>query len=364
MLSESDRLGGAEIMAVKLAERLLARGHDVVYAGRDAGSDWAADQFRALGIPVEPLTFRSAIDFRELEVLCDLVRRNRIDVIHSHLFTMAVYGTAVSLLEKLPHIITMHGTQRNTTAIRRRVALRWAFKHSHAVAAVSKHTRNHLVDSLGRDFENLKVIPNGVEDLPGDPEPVRAELGLDPQELLIVAVGNMWHRKGHIRMLKALAHVGETVPRWRVAIAGRPEDAAPAIRQFISERGWERKVHLLGARGDIPNLLAAANIFVMPSDWEGLPLAILEAMFARCAILATRAGGIAEAIDDEQTGLLADPSDGPMMAQALQRLMTDEALRNRLSSAARACAVERFGLSTMCDSYERLFQTAISQTTK
>ena len=348
---------------MKLGARLLARGHGVVYAGRDAGSDWAANQFEILGIPVVPLTFRGAIDFRGLEALCDLVRRHRIDVIHSHLFTMAVYGTAVGLLEKVPHIITMHGTHRNTTALRRRVALRWAFKHSHTVAAVSKHTRNHLTSSLGRDFDNLKVIPNGVEDRPGDPEPVRAELGLDPKEIVIVAVGNLWHRKGHLRVLEALARLGETVPRWRVVVAGRPEDAAPGLRQFISEHGWDQRVHLLGAREDVPNLLAAADIFAMPSDWEGLPLALLEAMFARCAILATRAGGIAEAIDHEQTGLLVDPTDSPMMAAALQRLMIDRSLRDRLRSAARARAVGRFSLSVMCDSYEHLFQAATAQTT-
>lgn len=350
-------------MAVKLSDRLLARRHEVVYAGRDAGSDWAADQFRALGITVEPLTFRSAIDFRELERLCELVRRHRIDVIHSHLFTMAVYGTAVGLLEGVPHIITMHGTQRNTTALRRRIALRWAFRHSHTVVAVSEHTRDHLVQALGQNFDNLQVIPNGVEDIKGDPTLVRVELGIDPDELLIVLVGNMWHRKGHIRVLRALARLGDVVPAWRIAIAGRREDAAPEIERFIAEHGWHKKVHLLGTRSDIPDLLAAANIFAMPSDWEGLPLALLEAMFAQCAIVATRAGGIAEAIQDGNNGLLVDPTDDEKMAAALQRLMTDEPLRERLSSSARAVAVERFALGVMCDSYERLFHDAVSLST-
>jgi glycosyltransferase involved in cell wall biosynthesis len=127
------------------------------------------------------------------------------------------------------------------------------------------------------------------------------------------------------------------------------------LRAFAAEAGIADRAHILGHRGDIPDLLAAADVYAMPSLWEGLPMALLEAMFAGKAIVASRASGIPEAIDEGKDGLLADPGDEVQLATALGRLITDANLRNRLGTAARARAEKEFSAAVMTEAYERAY---------
>jgi glycosyltransferase involved in cell wall biosynthesis len=119
------------------------------------------------------------------------------------------------------------------------------------------------------------------------------------------------------------------------------------------------RVHLAGQRQDVPDLLAAADVFVMPSLWEGLPLAILEAMLAQKAIVASVTSGIPEAINDGQEGLLVPPGDEAALAEALGRVLSDAALRSRLAAQARARALREFTVECMTDQYERLYASGL-----
>jgi glycosyltransferase involved in cell wall biosynthesis len=154
-------------------------------------------------------------------------------------------------------------------------------------------------------------------------------------------------------LLQALALLeddGLDVP-WRVVVAGAKRDATADIEALVAERGWGERVHLLGARDDVPDLLAAADVFSMPSLWEGLPLAVLEAMFAGLPIVASRTSGIPEAIDSDRVGLLATPGDVPELAEHLGAVLRDPELRDRLGSAARERAHQEFTVSVMADRY-------------
>src|SRR5450759_1494058 len=129
MMLESDGPGGAEMMVFRLSEELRRRGHTVVPVGPAHGVGWLGDLFRRGGFSPEVFRLRRPVDPGCVHGLVQLFKEHRIDAVHSHEFTMAVYGTAAARLLGLPHVITMHGGFKACTALRRRIALRWAIRN-------------------------------------------------------------------------------------------------------------------------------------------------------------------------------------------------------------------------------------------
>ena len=352
LMLESDGPGGAETMLMQLAEELRRRGHHVVCVGPDHGCGWLGGELRRRGFTTDVFKLRQPIDRDCLRGMVEMLRRHQVEIVHSHEFTMAIYGAAAARRLGITHVITMHGSEKVMARWQRRLALRLAFAASRAVVAVSRATHAHMAKVMRMAPESILTIPNGIAFTPGFRPGVRAELGLTDSSVLVLAVGNLVPRKGHIFLLRALASLG--TPDWHVAIAGRG-DEEQRLLAFAAEAGIADRVHLLGHRGDIPDLLAAADIYAMPSLWEGLPMALLEAMFAEKAIVASRASGIPEAIDEGKEGLLADPGDESQLSEALSKLITDPAVRARLGANAKARAGRDFSSAVMTDAYERAF---------
>lgn len=356
---ESDGPGGAERVLLSLAEELRRREHRVCPVGPAAGCGWLGERFRERGFEPEVFRLRRAVDWACVRGLLEVMRRRRVDVLHCHEFTMAVYGAAAGALLRRPVVITMHGGRGYEGRRRRRLALRWAVRRSAFTTAVSPPTREALEKSLRLAPGSVRVIPNGVRPERGEREPVRRELGLGEDELLVVAVGNLYRVKGHDVLLRALGWIAtehRTVP-WRLAIAGRGSEEEE-LRSLSAELGIDDRVHLLGFRSDVPDLLAAADVFAMSSRSEGLPMALLEAMFAARPIVASAVGGIPEAVEDDRTGLLVPPDAPPELGRALVALMRDRSLAARLGRAARREASRRYGVEAMVDEYERLYRAA------
>jgi glycosyltransferase involved in cell wall biosynthesis len=326
-----------------------------VAVGPANGCGWLGERLRGRGFTTDVFQpLRRTLDPSCLSAMMEMLRRHRIEVVHSHEFTMAVYGAAAARLLGLPHVITMHGSQSVFTERRRRVALRVAFALSRATVAVSRATHAYMARVMNMAPGRILTIPNGVHFVPGIRASVRQALGLVADDVLVLAVGNLSKRKGHIHLLRALAGLEAAGSSWHVAIAGRGEEEA-ALKVFADQAGVGGRVHLLGHRGDVPDLRAAADIYAMPSLWEGLPMALLEAMFARKAIVASRTEGIPEAIDDGVHGLLTAPGEETPLREALRKLLTDAALRDRLATAAQARAEREFSAVVMTDAYERAY---------
>ncbi|MGH7632266.1 MAG: glycosyltransferase, partial [Gemmatimonadaceae bacterium] len=236
-------------------------------------------------------------------------------------------------------------------------ALRWAARRSNALVAVSRATGADLSRTLGLDANAVTVVPNGIPFRSGNRALLRRELGVGDDELLIVAIGNLYPVKGHSVLLRALAELprGASAESWHLAIAGRGGEES-ALRALARESGLEQQVHLLGFRSDVPDILAAADVFVMPSLSEGLPLALVEAMAASLPVIASDVGGIPEVAVRDAEALFVAPGDARALAAALARLLRDSALRASLGAAAHGRAVRDFGLDRMGDAYEWLYR--------
>ncbi len=356
LLLESDGPGGAEYMLLHLAEALRRRGHRVVAVGPEDGSGWLGERFRSRGFEVATFLLRRPLDWRCLRGLVELVRDRELDVVHSHEFSLAVYGSAAAAITGRPHITTMHGGRYYARRFRRRLALRCAFEASEEVVAVSRSTRADLVRTLGVDPESVRVVPNGIPPRGGSGEGVRRELDLHPEEPLILSVGSLYPVKGHDVLIEAVAHLDRHDPDlpWRLAIAGTGEEEG-GLRERIGSHGIHDRVHLLGFRDDVGDLLDAAQVFALPSRSEGLPLALLEAMHAEKAIVATRVGGIPEAVTAGREGLLVPPDDAGSLASGLGAVLRDPSLRRRLGQDAGLRARKEFSVRAMADAYERAY---------
>jgi glycosyltransferase involved in cell wall biosynthesis len=354
---ESDGPGGAENMLLQLAEELHRRGYEICPVLPAKGLGWLAKECRKRGFEPETFTLTRPLDWRCLRGVIEVLRRRRVDLVHSHEFTMAFYGAAAARWLRKPHVITMHGGQRVLSHWRRRLAFRWSVRQSRSVATVSGATRQLFLDALHLPPGAITVVHNGIVAPPaGDPGALRRELGLAGGEVLIVSVGNLYPVKGHIVLLQALAELAARtdLPPWRMALAGRGRETE-RLKQFAAEHGLGNRVHFLGHRSDVPDILAGADVWVMPSLSEGLPLALLEAMFAGKAIVASAVGGIPEVITTERDGLLVPASDPPALAAALARLLTNPDLRATLGQAAKRRAATDFSIAHMTDDYERLY---------
>ena len=345
---------------LQLAEELRRRGHDAVPVLPARRSPWLRTQFAERGFEPRTFTLRAGVDPICLVQLTRLLSAIEADVVHAHEFVTAVYGGAAAALLRRPHVITMHGGRYYAERPIRRAAMRWSARRSRALVGVSAATASDLVAALDLPADTVRVIHNGIRYAVGERSRVRRELGVGDRELLIVAIGNLYPVKGHAVLLEALAHIeeeGSPSPVWRLAIAGRGGEEA-RLREAVRRRGWSDRVHLLGFRDDVADVLAAADVFALPSLSEGLPLALAEAMFAGKAIVASRVGGIPEIVTDGQEALLAAPGDTADLARRLASLLGDPSLRRRLGEAARRRAADRLSVERMTDEYERLYRNA------
>jgi glycosyltransferase involved in cell wall biosynthesis len=357
-LIESDGPGGAERVVVHIATALQAAGaHNVVFLPAH-GEGWLARQLEGSGVAVEHFHIDRPLSPPCARALERAFRRHRIDVAHSHEFSMAVYGAWASWRGRVPHVITMHGSRYYAGRLQRRLAMRAAIAASRHTVAVS----DSLARAISRDLwvrrSHVSVMPNGVRYTAPERVTLRDELQLAPDARLLVAVGNLYPVKGHAHLIDAAARLVGRYPSLHVAIAGRG-DLAEALRSQARARGLDGRVHLLGLRDDISAILAAASVFVMPSLSEGLPLALLEAMWAGRPIVASEVGEVGIALNHGAAGELVEPGNPGALADALDRVLSNHEHAQRLAGQAARRARAEYDITRMVGRYVALYAQAI-----
>lgn len=353
-LIETDGPGGAERAVAHLATQLQASGHYNLVCLPARGEGWLARELAATDVAIEPIHLLGVPTRQSVRELLAALRRHRAHVAHSHEFTMAVFGAWAARRARIPHVITMHGSRYYAERWRRRFALRTGIALSKQVITVSRRLGDQLSRDLWMRRSHVATIPNGVPRvLPRFPT-LHHELQLASTDRLLLAVGNLYPVKGHLYLLEALALLIARHPSVHLAIAGRGA-LEPALRSRASELGIGHRVHLLGLRSDVPDLLGAADVYVQPSLSEGLPLSLLEAMFAGRAIVATAVGDVPDALAGGKAGLLVEPSNAAALAAAITCLLDDPSRARALGVRAARRAAAEYGVSQMVGRYTALY---------
>jgi glycosyltransferase involved in cell wall biosynthesis len=239
---------------------------------------------------------------------------------------------------------------------------------------VGRRLANRIIvvsDSLMRDFpagagsaHKFVVVPNGVDSgafAPGiDRFQARDELGINREWSVVGMAGSITERKGQLLLLQAAAKVVKVFPRVKFILIGRTNDAhdeeyAAKLRGYVDHMGLTENVQFMGWCSDMPQVLNALDLFVLPSSNEGLPRSILEAMATAVPVVATNVGGNAELVVTERTGLLVPPRDPNALAAAIEKLLRAPDAAREMGRAARLMVEQHFSLTAAALGVERVF---------
>ncbi|HEY3280069.1 MAG TPA: glycosyltransferase family 4 protein [Gemmatimonadales bacterium] len=358
-LIETNGPGGAERTVVHLACELQAAGcHNLVIVPA-GGEGWLPNQLAGTGVAVESFRLERPLSPAFARRLTSLLRHHRIALAHSHEFTMALYGAWAAWRAGVPLVTTMHGGRYYARHLRRRLALRAAFALTGRVVAVSNDLAAHLSRDLWIAASRITTVGNGARPAPAPVSHAREDLGLGPQDRLVVTVGNLYPVKGHRHAVEALALLQRPGQRVHLAIAGRG-DLAETLRAQAADLGVADRLHLLGLRGDIANVLAGADVFILPSLSEGLPVALLEAMFAGCAIVASDVGDVGTALEGGRAGILVPAGDAPALARAVGGLLDSPARAREFGVQARRRAMQEYDVTRMATRYAAIYRDLLA----
>ena len=357
-------VGGKERVILHLAHYIKKRGaKPIVVCLTDKGE--FGKRLEAQGVQVEAIRSSRRWDLAAVWRLAKLFRRFKPDLINVHDRSSLPYVfLANQMSAKCPIVFSCHGLlfqEKNRSRYLEQLAIR----NVRVVSAVSEQVASEY-SKLLRWNKKVEIIPNGVPPISRHPNLrsiLRAKMGLSEDVLVLLAVGNINPEKGYEDLLEAVSLVREEdiCQRFVVLVAGSKSNDTywQALCEHMKRLNLTDKVRFLGCRNDTEALYSAADIFILPSRKEGLPMVLLEAMSAGLPIIATDVGGVSEAIRDGESGLLIPPESPQVMAKAMIKLANDKSMRDSLSQAARARFEERYDISRMVNQYDRLFRDII-----
>jgi glycosyltransferase involved in cell wall biosynthesis len=353
-ISSASSFGGGERYVVDLTNALVARGHDVTVAVRP-GSPLP----RHLQLSPEKiltLALRNALDVQSARELEKFVRRKGIDVVHAHMardYSLASYAAQRNRQTKF--IVTRHVLFKLNRLHRHTLA------RAAGVIAVSEAVARELRESKVVSDKQIAVIHNGIDVerfkktcVGLDRELVLRSLQLPVDDRLVGSLGELRTLKRHDDFIRAAALVLKEFPQTQFVLAGVGE-VGEQLEKLVAELGLADRFHFLGWLDDADKLLCAMDVFVSASETESFGLAIVEAMAAGTAVVATATEGAKEVIHDQNTGLLVPIGDIDSIARSVVNLLSDPEKRERIATQSAQSAATRFSLKRMVDEIEKIY---------
>lgn len=312
----------------------------------------------AQGVEVDMIGGKRGMDFRFPGRLRESISHRGVDLVHAHLPTM---GIAARIFSQVPVVYTEHnviGSYRRSTRLLNRIT----YGRNSGIISVSQAVAD---STSGWQGPNPTVIPNGVSvSFPAEAVAgVRTELGIDDSVKLIVHVGNIRPGKGHEVLIDAVAKLSSERSDFVVASLGTEKHPGDLdrVQKRAAAAGLSDRLRFMGRRPDAIAFIGAADVFVNPSEVEGLPIAVLEAMALATPIVATAAGGVPTIVRDHDTGILVDPGDAGALADGLKRILDDVSLAASLGEAARTLVESEYGLESMVRATEDIYRRVLDE---
>ncbi len=350
-------VAGGQLVALLLARAARDAGHEVVFISPSAGA--FVERARGDGFSVHVVPLGGALDLGSLLRLRRAVRAARADLVHTHgHFSLNVLGRIAARLAGARVISHMHieNTFRAGRGRRLQIALdNLTARLCASIVAVSEATRRSLVRQ-GYPEGRVVTIRNGIELARAEP---RRPDDVPPDVPLVGEVARLCDVKGQRELIQALAQLDGV---WGLLV-GEDLEAGGAFRRSLEREADRLGIHdrlvFTGYRHDVPELIAALDVFALPSWIEGLPMTILEAMAQGTPVVATAVGGTPEVVSDGETGVLVPPRDAERLAQAIRGLLADRAAAQRLGAAGRRRVEEEFSVGSMAARVLTVYREAV-----
>ena len=351
-------LGGAETLLMRLCQHLPEYGVEPVVATM-RGRGRLRPAFEALGTTLIDLSVHGHAVPWAPYTLVRAIREYRIDIVHTHLVHAGIAGKIAAVITGRPVVTTRHYTSNAKHDT-------WLYRLEHyltrryaaRVVAVGEQVREHVVSRGLAEAERVVVHRNAV-DLAAFPE--RRPHAPD-REIVIGMIGRFHPVKAHEVFLEAMAHLRSRQPRASAVIVGSGQRRAE-LEALSQELGLDAVVRFRGpvSHEDIPALLAGFDLFVLSSDWEGLPMVLIEAAAAGLPIVATDVGGVGEVVHDGVTGYLVPPREPRKLADALARMIEEPDRRLEMGRRARARAESQFDIRRLAKQTADLYREVLER---
>lgn len=355
------RAGGAETHAISLIKGLAAKGHSIVFVTgkvdngcRPVLGDSVSAHFELSLQTINPLD--KFISYRRI---AQIAAEHQIDIIHAHHRNAGYFAELLCRRKHIPYVVTVHDPWHATP-----------FKKSHGkvfrrLIAVSDFLKQLLITRFNVPAERILTIHNGIDPLRFEgitrDEAVRfrSTFSLGADEIVLSQISRISKAKGQFDLLNALKLLPLDLP-YHCLIVGEGKERAQ-LEHLAESFGLSRKVTFCGYQSNIPVVLAATDVMLLPSHREGLPLSIVEAMLSHVPVIAASTAGVPEIITHGQNGLLFRAGDVPTLATLIGQMVRDTNLRQRLAHAGHCTAIERFLVGRMVDETEAYYQRIVEE---
>ena len=361
LLANHSNTGGITTYLMTLTRAFIARGHRVVLASSGGNMVPEIEKLGAIHVcfgfdlkcEVHPRVFFQS--FR----LADLIRDHKVDIIHAQTRVTQMSAALASRLSGIPYVSTCHGFFK--PHLGRRILPLWGQR----VIAVSAPVKEHLIRDFKLPVKAVALIANGIDLgsftplLPEARTTLRRQWGV-PDSPVVGIVARLSDVKGHQFLIEAMPRVLDVIPTAKCFIFGNgPLEAA--LKAMVKTRGLDAAVLFYPVVNRTAEVLPLLDVFVMPSLQEGLGLAVLEAAAMSIPAVASRVGGLIDAVQDKYTGLLVGPGDPAALAKAIIVLLSDKKRARSMGENARDFVVRNFSAETMAEATLSAYQSVISE---
>jgi L-malate glycosyltransferase len=352
-------LGGAETFICNAAPRLRKLGWDLRLITLSNGGI-LVDQLRAESVPVLELGFNKTNSIHILLHLLSLWRNEKPWILHTHLYHAGIIGR---LLGKISGIQTIFVHQQGPEFFRSRFR---SFLDKHTATMVTQYVvTGEFVKQILQNREQVQsqkisIIPNGIiTRLYDPPKTWPKDWPAIAQSPVLGTVGRLSPEKGHLLFLEALAILRHDGANFQAIMIG-DGNLKEELLQKTKFLHLEERVFWVGAQTNIPDWLSLLDVFVLPSQWEGISLALLEAMASGVPVVATSVGGTPEVLKNGVNGLLVPPSDPQALAAAIQKLLENSSLRRELGQSGKIHCQNNYDIDMIVKKIDSLYRSYIS----
>jgi glycosyltransferase involved in cell wall biosynthesis len=317
------------------------------------------------GIEVIPLNkLRHRFDWTIVKDIYTLIRTRDIKIVRTHQYHANLYGRLAAWLAKVPCIVaSVHNVYTIDRKIHRRIINKFLARCSDKVVAVSETVKKDILTYDGLSEDKVRVIYNGIDTdrfLNINGSLIRSKLGISSEAPVVGTVGRLALQKGQKYLIDAVSTLREKFPQIALLFVG-DGPLRNELENHVKALGIEMNVIFLGIRRDIPQILSAIDIFVLPSLWEGLPSALIEAMASGKPIIASDIPPIREIVNSEKVGILVPPKNSNAIADSIELLLHNKNLAENISNTAKEKAFSIFNIEITAQHYTDLFKNVLRE---
>jgi glycosyltransferase involved in cell wall biosynthesis len=358
-------MGGAEIMIENITENINKNKFDICVVSI-APIGEIGQRIKEKGICVKSASMKSKLNIFALFRLYKIIKAGNYDIINSHLFHANILGRIIGYLCKTPvNISTIHSIKVGGKL--REFILKKTDDLSTFNTAVGEKVKENILKKGLSKSSKVKLIPNGInirKFRENKEENKREKLKLPLDKKIIISVGRLTKAKGYEKFFEALAGIKKEGWDFKYIILGEGPERNK-LEEKINELDLKHNIALLGIKENVPEYLQTADIFAMPSLWEGFSISLLEAAVSKLPLLVSPVGGNTEIVKDGETGFLAEPGNTNSWQKALKKILSlNQEELQEIGKRAQALVKEKYSLEKMVNEYENLFIETYNQTNK